>query len=52
MSTIAVNPFSGTYRAQPAPSTFAFAVRHSGVFWYPRLAVGRRRDALARRRRR
>ena len=34
MSTIAINPFSGTYRAQPAPSTFAFAVRHSGVFWY------------------
>ena len=34
MSTVAVQPFSGTYRAQPAPSTFAFAVRHSGVFWY------------------
>jgi polyisoprenoid-binding protein YceI len=26
--------FSGTYRAEPVPSTFAFAVRHSGVFWY------------------
>ena len=34
MSTVAVQPFAGTYRAQPAPSTFAFAVRHSGVFWY------------------
>ena len=34
MSTVAVQPFSGTYRAQPVPSTFAFAVRHSGVFWY------------------
>jgi polyisoprenoid-binding protein YceI len=34
MSTVTVQPFSGTYRAQPEPSTFAFAVRHSGVFWY------------------
>jgi polyisoprenoid-binding protein YceI len=34
MSTLAVTPFSGTYRAEPVPSTFAFAVRHSGVFWY------------------
>jgi polyisoprenoid-binding protein YceI len=34
MSTVAVQPFSGTYRAQPEPSTFSFAVRHSGVFWY------------------
>jgi polyisoprenoid-binding protein YceI len=34
MSALAVQPFSGTYRAQPAPSSFAFAVRHSGVFWY------------------
>jgi polyisoprenoid-binding protein YceI len=34
MSNPAVQPFSGTYRAQPEPSTFAFAVRHSGVFWY------------------
>jgi polyisoprenoid-binding protein YceI len=34
MSTVAVQPFSGTYRAQPEPSTFAFAVRHSGVFWF------------------
>jgi polyisoprenoid-binding protein YceI len=32
MSEVAVQPFTGTYRAQPEPSTFAFAVRHSGVF--------------------
>jgi polyisoprenoid-binding protein YceI len=34
MPSITVQPFSGTYQAQPAPSSFAFAVRHSGVFWY------------------
>jgi polyisoprenoid-binding protein YceI len=34
MSTVTAQPFSGTYRARPEPSTFAFAVRHSGVFWY------------------
>jgi polyisoprenoid-binding protein YceI len=34
MLSVALQPFSGTYRAQPVPSTFAFAVRHSGVFWY------------------
>jgi polyisoprenoid-binding protein YceI len=34
MSTVAAQPFSGTYRAQPSASSFAFAVRHSGVFWY------------------
>jgi polyisoprenoid-binding protein YceI len=34
MTSVAVQPFSGTYRAQPVPSTFAFAVRHSGVFRY------------------
>jgi polyisoprenoid-binding protein YceI len=34
MSVVAVQPFSSTYRAQPVPSSFAFAVRHSGVFWY------------------
>jgi polyisoprenoid-binding protein YceI len=34
MSALAVQPFSGTYRAQPVPSSFGFAVRHSGVFWY------------------
>ena len=34
MSSVSVQPFAGTYRAQPEPSTFAFAVRHSGVFWF------------------
>ena len=34
MSATAVQPFSGTYRAQSLPSSFSFAVRHSGVFWY------------------
>ena len=34
MATIAVQPFSVTYDAQPVPSSFAFAVRHSGVFWF------------------
>src|SRR3954449_211263 len=34
MATIAAQPFLGTYLAQPVPSTFAFTVRHSGVFWY------------------
>jgi polyisoprenoid-binding protein YceI len=34
MASLAVQPFAGTYRVQPVPSTFAFAVRHSGVFWY------------------
>ena len=32
MWNVAAQPFLGTYRAQPVPSTFAFAVRHSGVF--------------------
>src|SRR4051812_20936400 len=34
MASVAAHPFLGTYRAQPLPSSFAFAVRHSGVFWY------------------
>ena len=34
MSTVATQPFSGTYLALPEPSSFAFAVRHSGVFGY------------------
>jgi polyisoprenoid-binding protein YceI len=34
MASVAAQPFTGTYRAQPSPSSFAFAVRHSGVFWY------------------
>jgi polyisoprenoid-binding protein YceI len=31
-TSLAAQPLSGTYRAQPAASSFAFAVRHSGVF--------------------
>ena len=34
MAPIAVQPFTGTYLAQPVASTFAFAVRHTGVFWF------------------
>ncbi len=34
MASVATQPFIGTYRALPVPSTFAFAVRHSGVFSY------------------
>src|SRR5215217_4373370 len=34
MASVAVQPFPGTYRAMAEPSSFAFAVRHSGVFWY------------------
>ena len=34
MSSVAVHPFTGTFHARPEPSSFGFAVRHSGVFWY------------------
>src|ERR1700750_373433 len=34
MSRVAAHPFTGTYLAQPVASTFGFAVRHTGVFWY------------------
>lgn len=34
MASVAALAFSGTYRVQPAVSSFAFAVRHSGVFQY------------------
>jgi polyisoprenoid-binding protein YceI len=34
MASVTVQPFSGTYHVQPVVSSFAFAVRHSGVFWY------------------
>jgi len=34
MTSLAARPFAGTYHAQPVPSTFAFGVRHSGVFWF------------------
>ena len=32
MASLAVQPFTGTFRANPVVSTIAFAVRHSGVF--------------------
>jgi polyisoprenoid-binding protein YceI len=32
MSSISAQPFAGTFAAQSEVSTFAFAVRHSGVF--------------------
>jgi hypothetical protein len=32
MFAIALQPVAGTYRAPPEFSSFAFAVRHSGVF--------------------
>jgi polyisoprenoid-binding protein YceI len=34
ISTTTTQPFTGTYAVQPVPSTFGFAVRHSGVFWF------------------
>jgi polyisoprenoid-binding protein YceI len=34
VSTLATQLFSGLYQAQPTASTFGFAVRHSGVFWF------------------
>ncbi len=34
MPEIAAQPFAGTYRASPVPSTFAFKVRHSSTFWF------------------
>jgi polyisoprenoid-binding protein YceI len=34
MSSSTVQTISGTYRAQPVPSSFLFGVRHSDVFWY------------------
>lgn len=34
MSAVAAQPFSGTYRADPVHSSFAFAVRHSGLYRY------------------
>ena len=34
MASVTVQPFLGTYLALSLPSTFAFAVRHSGVFWF------------------
>jgi polyisoprenoid-binding protein YceI len=34
MSDLATQPFAGTYRGQPAASTFAFAIRHSETLWF------------------
>src|SRR5882757_3087913 len=34
MSEVALQPISGTFRSLPEASTFAFAVRHSGAFWF------------------
>ena len=34
MATVPIQLLGSTYRALPEPSTFAFAVRHSGVFRY------------------
>jgi polyisoprenoid-binding protein YceI len=34
MTLTTTQPFTGTYAIQSAPSTFAFAVRHSGVFTF------------------
>jgi polyisoprenoid-binding protein YceI len=34
MSQVAVHPFTGSFRAEPLPSTFAFGVRHSDTFTF------------------
>jgi polyisoprenoid-binding protein YceI len=34
MSPATAQRFSGIYSIQAVPSSFAFAIRHSGVFWY------------------
>ncbi|MBS1843896.1 MAG: YceI family protein [Actinobacteria bacterium] len=34
MSDLATQPITGTWRAQPVASTFAFKVRHSDTFWF------------------
>ena len=34
MSQVALHPFTGTFRAEPLPSTFAFGVRHSDTFTF------------------
>jgi len=51
MSQVAAHPFSGTFRAEPVSSTFAFAVRHSDVFWFrgalPEVAATLRGDGDA-----
>jgi polyisoprenoid-binding protein YceI len=48
MSQVALHPFTGTFRAEPVPSTFAFAVRHSDAFTFrgvlPEVAATLRAD--------
>lgn len=34
MTELTTQPFTGTFSIQSEPSTFAFAIRHSGVFWF------------------
>lgn len=34
MSDLVTHPLTGTWRAQPVASTFAFKVRHSDTFWF------------------
>jgi polyisoprenoid-binding protein YceI len=34
MTQTAAQPFTGAFDAQPTASTFAFAIRHSGTFWF------------------
>lgn len=34
MASAATQPFTGVYHAHSLASSFAFAVRHTGVFWY------------------
>jgi polyisoprenoid-binding protein YceI len=48
MSQVALHPFTGTFRAEPVPSTFAFAVCHSETFTFrgvlPEVAATLRAD--------
>jgi polyisoprenoid-binding protein YceI len=48
MSQVAAHPFTGSFRAEPVPSTFAFAVRHSETFTFrgvlPEVAATLRAD--------
>jgi len=48
MSQVAPHPFTGTFRAEPVSSTFAFAVRHSDTFTFrgvlPEVAATLRAD--------
>jgi polyisoprenoid-binding protein YceI len=48
MSQVAAHSFTGTFRAEPVPSTFAFGVRHSDTFTFrgalPEVAATLRAD--------